>query len=83
MSALRPICLCGERMASLPRPVETAECSRARFADQLEDFVLYMASETGTVAKLYPVKLLENIEVSDEVRRATSIPGQSEPQSCG
>ena len=38
---------------------------------------------TGTVAAIYPVKLLEGIEVSDMVRRATSIPGQREPQSCG
>jgi hypothetical protein len=38
---------------------------------------------TGTVAAIYPVKLLEGIEVSDMVRRATSIPRQREPQSCG
>ena len=54
---------------------------RARFAGQLDDFVQYMALDQ----RLSPQSLRSNscIEVFDMVRKATSIPGQREPQSCG
>ena len=76
-------CLCRERVASLPRPAETAECTAGAIRRPTGRLRSIHGIGTGTVAAIYPVKLLEGIEVSDVVRRATSIPGQSEPQSCG
>ena len=70
-------------MASLPRQAETAECTACAIRRPTGGRRSIHGIGTGTVAALYPVKLLEGIEVPDMVRRATSILGQREPQSCG
>ena len=73
-------CLRREKMASLPRPAETAECTSCAIRRPTGGVRSIHGIRTGTVATLYPVKLPEGIEVSDVVRRATSIPGRREPQ---
>jgi len=86
-SLIRPrcvlLCLCGEKMALLPRSAETAACTAWAIRRPDGGLRSIHGIGTGTLASIYPVKLVEGIEVSDMVRRATSIPGQREPQSCG
>jgi hypothetical protein len=63
-------CLCGEKMASLPWPAETVERTACAIRRPTRGRRSIHGIRTGTVAAVYPVKLLEDIEVSDMVRES-------------